>query len=82
MWMLSLHFHDLLSSCLNLVSRSVSWRKAFFIFFDLTGCRISTHLCSKATSSSLASILEAKTQFRFTLSGMTLKSNFRLDCCC
>lgn len=58
--MRNIHFHDLLSSCLNLVSRSVSWRKAFVIFFDLTGCRISTHLCSKATSSSLASILGVK----------------------
>lgn len=55
--MLALHSDDLPSNCLNLASRSVSWPRAFFIFLDLLGSRISIHLWSREMSSSLASIL-------------------------
>lgn len=45
------------SICWNLASSSPSRTRAFFISLDLTDSRLSTHFCSEASSSSLASIL-------------------------
>ena len=56
------HFYYLLSNCSNLASSSCSWIRVSFIFFDLTGCRISAHVWSKVISSSFASILEETPQ--------------------